>query len=213
MYVVYLFVKDVSKLCAELLHADEVSVQTTPTYLVASGFWEYGVSEASYQWSYYHNRAPEALCFRGERLSGDVVYVYVVGAEGVCMSIVARYFYPHLFKEFYEVSHIEYVRDIFNCDGVRGEQGSAYDFKGFVFGTLRGYRPAEAMASFNYKSTHVIENYDLLTEECVSKILQLICLVIKQSLIEREGCGQTICDVCVLAAVYVCCVVAERKLL
>ncbi len=88
----------VFKFGSEFVYTDEVGVEASAPYLVASGLREYGIAETCHHGAHKHYRTAQRCRFLDVFGRGDVIEVYVGGLKRVGVGRNFLDFHSHLAK-------------------------------------------------------------------------------------------------------------------
>ena len=144
----------VFKFSSELVYTDEVGVEASAAYLVASGLGEYGVAETCHHGTHKHYRTAQRCRFLDVFGRGDVVEVYVGGLKRVGVGRNLLDFHSHLAKHRYEIVYVENIGDVLDYHLVGCQQGGTQYLQRFVLGSLRGDFSIKAVSAFDNECTH-----------------------------------------------------------
>ena len=99
----------VGKGCAEAFESEEVGVESSAAYFVASGSCDCGVSEACREWAEQQHASSQTCTAIEKVVAAQVVKVWCVGLEGHVSGGVVCHFHAHVFYQLDEVVDVEDV--------------------------------------------------------------------------------------------------------
>src|SRR5690606_24662958 len=85
IYMINAFFSIVLKLCAQLLEADEMGIESSSTDFIPTGFGDSASAKPGQQRTQYHDRSPEGRCFFQKFRCFEVIQINLGGIEPVSL--------------------------------------------------------------------------------------------------------------------------------
>jgi hypothetical protein len=138
-------------MCAELLEADEVRIQSAAADFVAAWLWEKSLSVPGQQWRNKHDRAPDAAGIPAEFRCFKEAKVYSIGLKLIGVGAFLFHLYAQPAQEVEQAVDIKDVGEIGKGDRFSGQEGGTKHLKGFIFGTLWGNVSAQWQTTVHFE--------------------------------------------------------------
>ena len=116
-----------------------MGIQTATTNLIATRLWDITDTKASQEWTNNHHRTTQARAAIAVIVAGEVVEIYLLGAERVAILRQTLHLYAHSLQEVDELHNVEYLRDIAHYHLLLGKECGAENLQCLIFRTLWCY--------------------------------------------------------------------------
>ena len=147
-YLIDIALVVVHELGTQTLESQEVGVETTAAYLVATRLGDGCLATASQQRTNHQHASTQRGALSHKLQAVEIVELQLVALECIVVATVLSYLHAYLPEQLDEVVHVEDVRHILDAHRLVGKDSSANHFECLVLGTLRNDGSCERMTAF-----------------------------------------------------------------
>ena len=155
----------------QILKSQEMGIETTTTYLVATRLGNSSLTTSAEQRTKHEHAAAERRAFLHKLQTIEIVQIQFVTLEGIVVTVMLRHLHTYFLEQLDEVVHIQYVRHIINAHRLIGKDGGTDYLQRLVLGALGIDGTLERMSALYNERLHRILFNNVLLLSFLSVII------------------------------------------